>query len=347
VLFAILTSTCQSFLIQDITRKKFEMTHNQRVPAPVLATLVMALVFCGLTTTSLEGQGPAERFEVFVLGFAQDGGVPHLGCDKVCCTEARRLEQVNYPTCLGIRDMLHNRLLLIEATPMIEAQVALFHELTNQGNRGRRPVDAILLTHAHIGHYLGLAELGREVTATNKLPVHVSPRMGEFLRSNGPWNQLVELEQIELVEFEPFKEFELWPGLHVMPIQVPHRDEYSDTMAFKIRGPRETLLFVPDVDSWFKDTSILNQLLEGVTIAYMDGTFFDGREVPDRDPSEIPHPPMVDTMGRLNMWIQEHPDRLRFIHLNHTNPALRNPNIRDGIKRRGFAVAERGERVTL
>lgn len=323
------------------------MTHIHRWYPPVLITLAMTLTFCGLTATSLDGQEGPGRFEVFVLGIAQDGGLPHLGCDKVCCTEARRLEQENYPACLGIRDMLHNRLLLIEATPRIEAQVALFHDLTNQGDRGRRPVDAILLTHAHIGHYLGLAQLGREVTATSRLPVHVSPRMAKFLRTNGPWNQLVELEQIELVEFEPFKVFELWPGLRIMPIQVPHRDEYSDTMAFKIMGPRETLLFVPDVDSWFKDPTMLERLLEGVTIAYMDGTFFDGRELPDRDPTEIPHPPMVDTMSRLGQWVQEYPDRLRFIHLNHTNPALRNPNIRDNIKRRGFAVAERGERFVL
>ena len=219
------------------------MTHIHR-----FVTLLMALVFCGLTANSLDGQGTAERYEVFVLGIAQDGGLPHLGCDRVCCTEARRLELEYYPACLGIRDMLHNRLLLIEATPRIEAQVALFHELTNQGDRGRRPVDAILLTHAHIGHYLGLAQLGREVTATSSLPVHVSPRMAGFLRSNGPWNQLVELEQIELVEFEPFKIFE-WSGLRIMPIGVSHRDGYSDTMAIKIMGPRETLLFVPDVDS--------------------------------------------------------------------------------------------------
>ena len=56
---------------------------------------------------------------------------------------------------------------------------------------------------------------------------------------------------------------------------------------------------------------------------------------------------MVDTMSRLNTWVQQYPDRLRFIHLNHTNPALRNPNIQDDIRRRGFAVAERGERFTL
>ena len=84
------------------------MTYIHRSHLPVLISLAMTLTFCGLSATSLDGQEGTERFEVFVLGIAQDGGLPHLGCDKVCCTEARRLEQENYPASLGIRDMLHN-----------------------------------------------------------------------------------------------------------------------------------------------------------------------------------------------------------------------------------------------
>jgi pyrroloquinoline quinone biosynthesis protein B len=171
--------------------------------------------------------------------------------------------------------------------------------------------------------------------------------MAGFLRSNGPWSQLVELEQIEIHEVASRRVFEPWEGLEIRAIPVPHRDEFSNTMAFKIAGPRETVLFVPDVDSWDANPGLLEELLREVTIAYVDATFFDGRELPDRDISEIPHPPMVDTMARLREWAQLHPGALRFIHMNHSNPALRNPTIQDDVERHGFHIAKRGERVPL
>ena len=55
-----------------------------------------------------------------------------------------------------------------------------------------------MLTHAHIGHYAGLIHLGREVMGAKSVPVHVMPRMEKFLRTHGPWSQLVELKNIEL-----------------------------------------------------------------------------------------------------------------------------------------------------
>ena len=59
-------------------------------------------------------------------------------------------------------------------------------------------MDGVLLTHAHIGHYLGLAHFGFESLNTKDLPFHVSPRMAEYLRTNGPWSQLVRLGNVNL-----------------------------------------------------------------------------------------------------------------------------------------------------
>ncbi|MCB0316049.1 MAG: pyrroloquinoline quinone biosynthesis protein PqqB, partial [Calditrichaeota bacterium] len=56
----------------------------------------------------------------------------------------------------------------------------------------------IFLTHAHIGHYSGLTQLGREVIGAGGVPVYAMPRMETFLRSNGPWDQLVSLQNISL-----------------------------------------------------------------------------------------------------------------------------------------------------
>jgi pyrroloquinoline quinone biosynthesis protein B len=82
-------------------------------------------------------------------------------------------------------------------------------------------------------------------------------------------------------------------------------------------------------------------------VAYLDGTFYDGREVPGRDLSEIPHPAMIDTMRRLKEIAAQTPGKIRFIHLNHTNPAWNDSAIRDDLERRGFQLAVPGERVGL
>ncbi len=305
--------------------------------------VVVALLWIGVLRP---GPGlAAPRFEAIVLGIAQDGGVPHLGCERDCCREARRRGKPLHPACLGVRDLETGALLLVEATPAVEAQVARFHDLAAVSGRGRKPVDAVLLTHAHIGHYIGLAQFGREVAATPGTPVHASQRMAAFLSGNGPWSQLVELGQIDLVPFEPGAVFEPIPGLRVTAVPVPHRDEFSDTMAFRIEGPAGTVLFVPDVDSWDRHPGLLDSLVSGVDVAWLDATFYDGRELPGRNLAEIPHPLMTDTMSRLAAAAARAPGRFRFIHLNHTNPALRDGTIRRDIERRGFRVAVEGERV--
>ena len=287
--------------------------------------------------------------ELFVLGIAQDGGLPHLGCERECCEEARASGRVEYPASLGIVDRRGGdpKLLLVEATPRVEEQTALLHKLAGVHGRGRSPVDAIMVTHAHIGHYLGLALFGREVVGAKNLPVWCSPRFADYLRGHGPWQQLVALKQIDVRAFVVGESFEPWPGVSVRAVAVPHRDEFSDTMAYVITGPSRSALFVPDVDAWERVPGLLAQLLEGVDVAYLDGTLYDGSELPDRNLSEIRHPLILRTMDMLAHVARAHPGRIRFLHLNHTNPALHDEHIRASITARGFAVAVMGERVRL
>lgn len=292
---------------------------------------------------------PFADLELIVLGTAQDGGVPQLGCNQSCCEAARASGLQLGPACLGVIDRQGGKLLLIEATPAIERQVAMLHAAAGATDRGRRPVDAVLLTHAHIGHYLGLAWFGREACACAELPVHAAPRFTGFLRSNGPWSQLVTLRQIALHEVPMRSPFTPLQGVDVRltAIPVPHRDEFSETVAFKIQGPRRTVLFVPDVDRWDAQPGLLEELMAGVDVAYVDGTFFDGSELPDRNLDEIRHPFMTDTMTRLAEVARVRPGSVRFLHLNHTNPALRVRAVQARIEAPGFVVAREGERVGL
>ena len=330
--------------------------------APLLmaGTLVLLLGLASIDLVDISAQEaetdePTPRFEVIVLGRAQDGGLPHLGCERGCCVEARRTGRLETPACLGVRDLQSGALIMLEASPAIETQVALLHELTGTTDRGRRPVDGILLTHAHIGHYAGLIQLGREVASTKSVPVWSTPRFAGFLRDNGPWSQLVKLGQIELKEISPGTTdgktapvvFEPLPGLEVEAFLVPHRDEFSDTVAYKLHGPRKTILFCPDVDRWDAHDGLLESLLDGVDVAYVDATFYDGRELPGRNILEVPHPPMIRTMELLQAMGRESPGRVRFIHLNHTNPALNDQDLQDEIRGKGFPVAEVGERTKI
>jgi len=307
--------------------------------------------FVAVSACRLQSDVAAEPapVELFVLGVAQDGGLPHLGCEKPCCANARAAGRVEYPACLGVVDRRGGReqLLLVEATPRVEEQTALLHRLAGVTGRGRAPVDAVMVTHAHIGHYLGLALFGREVVGAKDLPVWCSPRFADYLRGHGPWKQLVALGQIDVCAFEVGAPFEPWPGVTVRAVQVPHRDEFSDTMAYVISGPNRSVLFVPDVDAWEKAPGLLDRLLDGVDVAYLDATFYDGSELPGRSLDEIPHPLMTRTMDRLQEQARQHPGRLRFLHLNHTNPALHDEQLRARIEARGFRVAVMGERVVL
>ena len=60
------------------------------------------------------------------------------------------------------------------------------------------------------------------------VPVYAIPRMREFLARNGPWDQLIRLENIELRALRAAEPAALNERLIATPILVPHRDEYSE-----------------------------------------------------------------------------------------------------------------------
>src|SRR4029077_10514972 len=187
---------------------------------------------------------------------------------------------------------------LVDATPDLREQLDLLPEGGTHapGKVDRAPVDGVLLTHAHVGHYLGLAFFGFEAVHTSGLPVHATPRMAAFLRANAPWSRLVERGEIELREAAPGTAFDLDAGVRVTPFLVPHRDEDSDTVGFTIVGPGHTIVYVPDTDRWDTWSAEARRALDACDVALIDGTFFSAGELPGRDVSKIGHPLIVATM---------------------------------------------------
>ncbi len=287
---------------------------------------------------------------VVVLGIAQDGGAPQAGCARGCCSgrwhDASARRRV---ACLGIVDPQTAERWIIDATPDFAAQLRALDEMSPPPAGSAPPgLAGILLTHAHIGHYAGLIFLGREAIGASAVPVFAMPRMTEFLMRNGPWDQLVGLNNIAFNRLFPDQPLRLSRRLAVTPILVPHRDEYSETIGFRIEGPGRSALYVPDIDKWERFDRRIEDLIAAVDVAWLDGTFFSADELPGRAMEEVPHPTIAESMERFRLLTERDRRKVRFIHLNHTNPALRpGSEQRRAIESAGMRVAEELERFEL
>ena len=289
------------------------------------------------------------KTELIVLGAGQDAGAPQIGNAQDAGWNDPALQL--YPVSLGLVDHDSDKRYLFDASPQVTAQLQLFDSLTGNQNKGVH-LEGVFLTHAHIGHYAGLIFFGREAAATRDLPVYAMARMGAFLRENGPWGQLVELGNISIRSLSDRTGIDLRDNLTVTPFQVPHRDEYSETVGYVIKGAQASALFVPDIDSWGAwqseyGVSIVDMVTE-VDYAFVDASFFDDHELVGRDMSEIPHPRVTETMALFADAPANIRKRIHFIHYNHTNP-VRDPNSAEtrSVLENGFNIARRGDRICL
>ena len=297
------------------------------------------IFFCtfGLTSFSDYEKSPY----VIILGTAQDGGAPHAACQKTCCVDKWSNPNLHKKvSSIGIVDPQSNEVWLIDATPDFAEQL---HLLTNNN---KRALKGIFITHAHIGHYTGLIHLGREVMGAKSTVVNVMPKMESFLRNNGPWSQLVDLKNISLSGLSNNKKVQLNSRLSIIPFKVPHRDEFSETVGFRVEGPSKSLVFIPDIDKWSKWQTDIVDIVENSDYSLLDGTFYDINELPGRDMSQIPHPFIVETMKLFKH--SDKKDSIYFIHLNHTNLALNKDSLEyKKVIFNGFNISEYGQILKL
>ena len=295
---------------------------------------IIAIHFAGYSQSNVTPDKPY----LTVLGTVQDGGLPHIGCQKTCCANSSLAQQNSLKvTALSVTQPKINSTLLFEATPEIISQ---WGQLPNIPS-------GIFLTHAHMGHYAGLLHLGREAIGAKNIPVFVMPRMKSFLKQNAPWSQLVELENINLIELEDNVKNKIGQ-LYITPILVPHRDEFSETVAYQIQGPKKTVLFLPDIDKWSRWENDLAEILKEVDYAFIDATFFDESELNYRPIEEIPHPLVKETISLLQPLSKKLKNKVFFIHMNHTNPMLdRKSEATKWVLKQGFNIAREGQTFKL
>ncbi|MEM7280587.1 MAG: MBL fold metallo-hydrolase [Pseudomonadota bacterium] len=319
-----------------------------------MSSRVLVLLATLLTCICLEchvvlAQDTQCTVELVVLGTAQDAGAPQIGNNNDPAWQDPAKKRL--ASSLAIIDYELEQRYLFEATPDVREQLyRLDKHITF--DKPKPGLNGVFLTHAHIGHYAGLMFFGHESMGAKELAVYVMPRMAEFLSNNGPWDQMVRYDNISLNPLTDQKTNRLSKHLSVTPYLVPHRDEYSETVGFVIDTPKQSVLFVPDIDSWDEweqEFGIrVEDMIDQVDWAFVDATFYDNNEIPGRDMSSFPHPRIAHMLKRFEHLKPKQKEKIQFIHLNHTNPA-RFPDSDQSkrINALGFQVASDGDNACL
>ena len=282
--------------------------------------------------------------EIVVLGIAQDAGYPHINNSDEWFELRNDPSKKRLVISLAVVDHATNQKWLIDATPDMPQQL---DELASNILKSPSLIDGVFLTHAHIGHYTGLMYFGREAMGAKNIPVYAMPQMKKFIESNGPWNQLVSLNNIQLNKLQADATVKLSGSIRITPFLVPHRAEYAETVGYKIEGATKSALFIPDIDKWeLWEKNILEEVTN-VDYAFLDATFFKDGEI-SRPMSEVPHPFIEETVEIFKNASKEIKNKIIFIHFNHSNPVIDPKNTdRLRLEEEGFRFGSRGMRLGL
>ncbi|MEM8931580.1 MAG: pyrroloquinoline quinone biosynthesis protein PqqB, partial [Acidobacteriota bacterium] len=128
-------------------------------------TLLLSILWPTMPADATEpaaADSATEAPYLVVLGIAQDGGVPQAGSPRP--DGLRRLV-----TCLAAVDPSNGDRVLFEATPDLREQLDTLDRLAPV-ERPAPGLAGVFLTHAHIGHYVGLMFFGHESIGARDVP---------------------------------------------------------------------------------------------------------------------------------------------------------------------------------
>ena len=91
----------------------------------IITLYVLFLVSCGSNFNN-NSKGKIQSPSIVILGNVQDGGSPHMGCDKLCCKKLfENPDKDRMVVSLGLVDPYENKSWMIEATPDFPRQAKL------------------------------------------------------------------------------------------------------------------------------------------------------------------------------------------------------------------------------
>jgi phosphoribosyl 1,2-cyclic phosphate phosphodiesterase len=246
-----------------------------------------------------------------VLGSGTSMGVPTVGCDCAVCHSSDPHDRRTRPSVLI---EYNDKAILIDSTPDFREQAI---------REGIRQLDAVLYTHTHADHILGIDDL-RPLTfrlKPNKLPLYAQPDAAEFIRNMFRYifdadYKFGSLPQVELRPMDgPVELF----GARFEPVPVIHGETEIYGFRFGSAAYLTDHSEVPEA-SFAK--------LQGLDILFLDALRYK------------PHPTHSTVETSLRIVERVKPKRAFFTHICHDLPheetnALLPPNVRlsyDGMK---------------
>lgn len=227
------------------------------------------------------------RATLTVLGSGTSMGVPTIGCRCAVCTSSDPHDRRTRPSVLVD---CNGRRVLIDSTPDFREQAI---------REGIAHLDAVLYTHAHADHILGLDDL-RPLTfrAPGKIPLYAQPPAIGRIREMFSYIFAGEykfggLAQVELNEFTGPVEVD---GIRFEPIPVIHGD--AEICGFRF-GSAAYLTDFSDVPPASMDR------LRGLDILFLDAL------------RHKPHPTHSTVQNSLSIVERLQPRRAFFTHISH------------------------------
>ncbi len=302
---------------------------------------------------------------VRVLGSAAGGGFPQWNCGCFNCSGVRsgRLRASARSQESVALSADGESWFLLNASPEIRQQIEGFPGLHPRSLRDT-PITGVILTSGDLDHCLGLLSL-RE---SQSLVVYATERVRRgFVDGNGlyrtlerfpgqvTWRRLLPGEPTRLSDAKGAD-----AGLELTPFTVPgkaplHDLDRSDSPEHNIglRVAAANGAVLAYASGVARRSASLDALLRGAQTIFFDGTFWTSDElialgIGTRSAEDMSHWPLGGEQGSLQYLRGFAPARRVFIHVNNTNPMLREDSPeRAAVSAAGAEVAYDGMELRL
>ena len=306
-----------------------------------------------------------------VLGSAAGGGFPQINCNCRNCADARQGKPDLTPRTQSSLAVSRDgqAWVLLNASPDLRQQVAATPALTLPPDAGPRgsPIKAVVLTNGDVDHVAGLLSLREGIPFT----LYAAERVLGTLAANGIFNVLDPrlVPRVALAPSTPVPLASLGAdlGLTVEAFPVPGKvalyledaaagpelgTREGDTIGLKISDPADgaAFFYIPGCAAI---DDALTARIGGAQLVMFDGTLYSDEEMIAQGLSaktgkRMGHISMSGADGSIAAFRGLDVRRRVFVHLNNSNPALReNGPERAEIEKAGWEIAFDGMEISL